>query len=60
MMTRNRLVNRSILSIEKEIGVDIDVTSVVREFAEANIEWLNFKISCFTFIYLNNFASLVE
>ena len=34
-MTQNRLVNLSILSIEKEIAADIDLTSVVREFAEA-------------------------
>ena len=34
-MTQNRLVNLSILSIEKEIAADIDLTSVVREFAGA-------------------------
>jgi len=34
-MTQNRLVILSIFSIEKEIVVDIDLTSVAREFAEA-------------------------
>jgi len=35
MMTQNRLVNMSILSIEIEITADITLTLVVREFAEA-------------------------
>ena len=35
-MTQIRLVNLSVLSIEKVIAADIDLTSVAREFAEAN------------------------
>jgi len=59
-MTQNCLVNLSILSIEKEIAADIDLTSVVCEFAEAKLEGLNFKISCFTVIHKRNCESLVE
>jgi len=36
-MTQNRLVNLSIPSTEKEIAADTDITSVVREFAEAKV-----------------------
>jgi len=59
-MTQNHLFNPSILSIEKEIAADIDLTFVVREFAETKLEWLNFKISCFAIIYTKNCESLVE
>jgi len=44
-MTQNRLVNLSILSIEKEIAADIrpiDLTPVVREFAEAKARRVKF------------------
>ena len=41
-MTQNRLVNLSILSIEKDIAADIDLTSVVREFAEAKARRVKF------------------
>jgi len=41
-MTKNHLVNRSILSIEKEIAADIDLTSIVREFAEAKARRVQF------------------
>src|SRR6218665_2458275 len=41
-ITQNRLVNLSILSIEKEIAADIDLTSVVREFAEAKARRVKF------------------
>ena len=34
-MAQNRLVNLKIFSIEREISAEIDLTSVVREFAEA-------------------------
>jgi len=59
-MTQNRLINLSILSIEKEIAADIDLTSVVREFAGAKARRIKFKISCFTTIHLKNFESLVQ
>ena len=41
-MTQNRLVNLSILSIEKDIAADIDLTLVVREFAEAKARRVKF------------------
>jgi len=41
-MTQKRLVNPSILSIEKEIAADIDLTSIVREFAEAKARRVKF------------------
>jgi len=36
-MTQNCMVDLFILSIEKEIAADIDLTSVVREFAKAKV-----------------------
>jgi len=42
-ITQNRLfIILSILSIEKEIAADIDLTSVVREFAEAKARSVKF------------------
>jgi hypothetical protein len=41
-MTPNRFVNLSILSIEKEIAANIDLTLVVREFAEAKARRVKF------------------
>ena len=41
-MTQNRLVNLAILSIEKEIAAGIDLTLVVREFAEAKARRVKF------------------
>ena len=41
-MTQNRLVNLSVLSREKEIAADIDLTVVVREFAERKARRVKF------------------
>jgi len=61
-MTQNRLVNLSILSIEKEIAADIDLISrrLFVNLQEQKLEGLKFKISCFTTIHLKNFESIVE
>jgi len=50
-MTQHRLVNLSILSIEKEITADIDLTPGVREFAKQKLEELNLKISLLLLAY---------
>ena len=41
-MTPNRLTNLAILSIEKEIAANIDLTLIVREFAEAKARRVTF------------------
>ena len=41
-MTQNRLTNLAILSIEKEIAANIDLTLIVREFAEAKARRVKF------------------
>jgi len=46
--------------LRKAIAADINLTSVVLEFAEAKLEGLNIKISCFSVIYIKNFESFVE
>ena len=41
-MTQNPLTNLAILSIEKEIAANIDLTLIVREFAEAKARRVKF------------------
>jgi len=45
-LTQKRLINLSILSIEKEIADNIALTSVVGEFAEAKARGVKL---CFTY-----------
>ena len=56
-MTQNRLVNLSILSIEKKIAADIAKVISPRLFANLQnqkLEGLNFKISCSIVSYLKS------
>jgi len=62
-MAQIRLVNLSILSNERDIAADIDLTSMVREFVKAKpirVTFLTITLYCHIKNHIKNFESLAE